>query len=682
MYKTFPLLNICLVFAFLLAACGPAIEGEEQEHLIQPGVPVYAQQIFDCNTGKRLSGAVSIVEPEAGCDNWELNRYERPFIAETQDKYFPDLDILSASLGTDGTWFYAKLEIYGANEDNGFLAGTYAIEFDLDIDGRGDVLVLAKAPGEEASKDWTVAGVQFYGDGNNDVGNKVPLSPDSPNLSDGYDTLTFDEGEGDDPDQAWVRLDPGTPSVLELAFKADALYYSSTFKWWAWSDQGVANPGGADYHDTFAHEEAGDPIQGQAFFPTKLITELDNTCASIWGTQPGDDPDLCANDPVVPPPSQLPSVTPTASNTPLISTTPTKPITLISGTPTPSVTPTASETPCFVHTPQVGILADGTQTTGTPQILQPAQDTNTPMVIATCTPTPTVTASLTSTTTLTGTPCMEPNATFSVTCTPTPTSTYTLTATPTVCFIYNVAGQFIDCTPTPTATYTSTDCYIPYAFAVISCTPTPSASPTATGTLCIIPDNTGTYIQCTPTPLPTATPTVCVNGALTAALVLCTPTPVPTQCFGADVAGAQVPCTPTPETAAMMVYPDQNTNCRQGTSSSSQAYDTLMQGEGYIPVGRTPDNLYFLFRGPVTNVRCWAPTSLFTIPFGPLNLVPSEALPYINYPTATPTPSAGPKATATPLPQCSDGIDNDSDGNTDYPRDKNCASPSDNNESS
>lgn len=719
-----PIIHLLILLSVILSACGPAATEEPSGD--RPGTPVYQQTIFDCNTGEGLPTAGDLIQPDAGCDSWQINRYERPFNAETQDTYFPDLDILSASLGTDGTWFYAKLNIFDKNEESGFLAGTYAIELDLDIDGRGDVLVLVKAPGEGATKDWTVTGVQFYGDGDNDVGNNVPLAPDSPSTSNGYDVLVFDQGDGDEPDLAWARLQPGTPSVLELAFKASAIYFSPTFKWWAWSDQGVDDPAEADYHDTFDHPQAGDAILGQTYFPSLAINQLDNTCASIWGAEPGDDPELCVNDPAVPQPSFEPSTTPQVSETPSI--TPTPPDETYTATPSPTPddsqntkTPTPTPTECFVHTPQVGQLVNGTPSATGTNSLQIAQDTNTPSGLITCTPTPTPSPTHTSTSTYTTTPCVPVGATanIAVTCTPTATSTHTLTATPTICYQYSVAGQFIDCTPTPTVTATPTDCYIAYAFAVINCTPTPTYTPTATATICY-PQITGTpdpsatatsitagaaagqQIPCTPTPTFTATATICANGQTFAALVVCTPTPTatqcivannasttviictatptPTQCVSTDVAGALVPCTPTPQTAAMMVYPEQDTNCRRTPDGNAQIDDTLREGVGYVPLGRTPDNLYMLFRGPFNNARCWAASFLFLIPFGPLNTVPGSVLPYINYPTPTPTPT--PAAAATSVPECSDGIDNDGDGNIDYGRDKHCSSPSDDNEAS
>lgn len=701
-----------IILSVLASACSPAaINGTSQPSTGHPGNPVYAEKIFDCNTGDGLPNEGETIQPDGGCDSWQINRYERPFNAESQDKFFPDLDLLSAELGSDGTWFYARLFIYDVNEDSGYLDGSYAVEFDLDLDGRGDVFVLANKPGEAASKDWTVNGVQFFGDGNNDVGNQVPLSPDPPSRSNGYDTLVFDQGEGDDTGLAWVRLHPGKPAQLEIAFKASSLYFSLSFKWWAWSDLGVNDRSEADYHDAIDHPQAGDPITGQTYFPSKAIFELDNTCASIWGAQPGDDPELCVNDDSVQPPQQLPTSTPNMVLTPGDQTE----------TSTPSPTPddsketkTATPTPPTV-TPCVPVGANNQATctptaTNTPTFT--ATYTSTPCVPAaatanlpnTCTPTPTTTYTLTATATICA-PQIGVAANLPNTCTPTPTGSPTYTATPTVCFNYSTAGQFNPCTPTPTHTTTPTDCVIPYAFAVVNCTPTPTNTPTSTPTLCLIPDNTGTYTQCTPSPTPTSTATVCVNGQTFAALslctptptptecfavaasgqtTLCTPTPTPTECFAADAQGNLLPCTPTPNAAAMMVYPDQDTNCRRSTDSNSQIVDTLLQGIGYLPLGRTPDNLFMLFRGPVTNQRCWAPVFLLTIPFGPLDQVPSDLLPYINYPTATPTATNVPRqATSTPAaPQCNDGKDNDGDGQTDYGRDKQCSSPTDNNESS
>lgn len=673
-------MDLLVLLAVLASACAPAgALTSTPEHANRPGTPVYEQLVWDCNTGKTLPADYSTegpIQPDSGCDSWQINRYERPFNKDTQDVFFPDLDILSGELGSDGTWFYFRMTIFDENQSDTKLTGTYAIELDLDLDGRGDVVALAHAPGEDATQDWTTQGVQFWGDINNDVGNEVPLVPDPPNTGNGYDTLVFDSGQGDDPDLAWVRTNPGKPAVLELAFKASAILDDPQFKWLAWTDEGVDNRAGSDYHDTFDHPVAGDPIVGQAFFPSQSINELDNTCSVIWGAPQGEDLDLCVNDPSVPPPTLQPSETPTSDITPTPSNitptppddqtaTPTKPTTLISATVT--LTSTATNTATSTATPCL-----------------PQQSATAPQ--PTCIPTPTNT----------NTP------------TPTNTSTPTQTATPTVCFIYSYdqAGLpvFLPCIPSATPTVTPTQCVQPYPFAVIPCDPTPTYTPSVTPTVCTPtptlvgnPTGTGTTtttVTNTPTsitapnfvPCGTFTPTatLCVVGAAVTNLVVCTPTPVPTICTGPNVAGALVQCTPTPpQSSAMMVYPDQDTNCRRAPNDQN-IVDTLFKGVGYIPLGRTPDNQYMLLRGPASGQRCWAASFLFTIPFGPLSGVPGSVLPYINYPTATPTPTKVPPS----APQCSDGVDNDGDGRIDYSistsgsptGDRQCTSASDNSE--
>lgn len=707
-HRIFSLLSL---IAFLLAACAPASGTPTQELGTKPGSPIYQQLVTDCDTGKSLPDDYSSsgpIQPDPGCDNWQINRYERPFNKENQDKFFPDLDILSAELGTDGAWFYFRLTTFDVNQSTRELDGMYAIEIDIDIDGRGDVLVLARNPGDEAIQDWTVAGVQFLGDSDNDVGNEVPLAPDPPTLGDGYDTLVVDQGNGDDPGVAWARYLPGKPAKLEIAFKASAIYNSSNFKWWAWTDEGVDSPAGYDYHDTFDHPDAGDPNQGQPFYPSNAINEMDNTCAAIWGEGPSDDPELCVNDDSVPPPVTQPTPTKPSDQTP--TETPQDE----TRTPTPTL---PSVTPCVVADQAVN---------STPEPCTP-----TPTRTETVTRTATYTPTETNTPTLTATPCVpfNPNNTAGVpstTCTPTPTLTETPTATPTTCYSlsnFRAANAVTTCTPTPTPTNTATstlcpnfdpnstapqmpctptptdcyaivvgaaanaaatctptptptpsDCSVEFPFAVMDCTPTPTSTPTMTPTECVgINPNTiaAIPVPCTPTPTdclvvgaaavfnctPTPTPTLCVVGTIIGyddagapiyAYEVCTPTPTPTQCFSTDAAGLVVPCTPTPMTEALMVFPERDTNCRRAPNDA-YIIDTLFMGQGYIPLGRGPDNFWMLFIGPATGLRCWSLASLFDIPFGPLPGVPGTLLPYINYPTPTPTPApVGPTRTPTP----------------------------------
>ena len=718
-------LLFALIALLVLSACAPeSAETPTSDILQRPSNPEYSQKIWDCNTGQIIGGenaSGDLIEPNDGCDSWQINRYERPFNAETQDQYFSDLDIISAELGQSGDWFFFRMTLFEDNKDSDLLEATYALELDLDLDGRGDVLVLARAPGGDALNDWVRTGVQFWGDQDNGVGDDIALLPDPPNQSNGFDTLVFDQGEGDEPDLAWVRMKSGRPATIEIAFKSKLILFDEIFKWWAWTDQGVDNPAFADLHDTFDYSQAGDPYQGQANFPSKQIFALDNTCAVIWGAIQDSGIDLCVNDPNVVPPEVGPSNTPTSQTTPGENITPTPSPTRPTATSTEPIT---SLTPC--------IDPAGSSVTCTPTAtLTPTRITSTPCIppgntnniagnaaALTCTPTPTPTRRITTT------PCFPANNTTGaavVTCTPTPTRV-TLTPSPTICYNVdqspNIAGpQIRDCTPTPTMTLTPTDCFIPYAFALIDCTRTPTSTPTATATRCVTPDASGQMLRCTPTPTPTASATVCVHYGLTAllicsptptqtqcvsstaaAVVPCTPTPTPTPCIATDDAGNVTTCTPTPVALEAMAYPDEDTNCRE--APNGRIIDTLFEGQGYLLRGRDASNTWIFLRGPNGRL-CWAFAALMTFTHeaheAELSEIPSDWLSIILTPSSTPTATIAsapsiPTNTSAPasVPQCSDGIDNDGDQLTDYVApsaaggttgDPQCSSANDNDES-
>ena len=264
-------------------------------HTQTPISPLYKQMIFDCDTGA-LVEPDTLIQPPPMCDSWEINRYERPFNAGTQDEYYPDLDILSAELGQADGWYFLEIMLFDPREDSGLLEGVYGIEFDLDRDGRGDVLILAQGPREPGETDWSVEGVQVWKDSQNDVGEETPMRPDIEMNADGYDELVFNEGRGLDPDLAWVRVVAGNSAFIQIAFKPSAIDNAEVFKWWVWSDQ-APDAGEFDYHDYYEHEDAGDVYEGDEFFPSKDIHSLDNTCAAIWGGPPDDDPSLCVNEP-------------------------------------------------------------------------------------------------------------------------------------------------------------------------------------------------------------------------------------------------------------------------------------------------------------------------------------------------------------------------------------------------
>ncbi len=247
-----------------------------------------------------------------GGENFDQNLYERPFNANSMDTYFPDLDIKRASLSRSGGWVYVTIDLVGVRPGGG-LEGNYGIEMDLDVDGRGDWLILASTPGSA----WSTAGVRVWRDANRDVGNDFPISSDPPQRGDGYETLAFDQGHNSDPDVAWARVSPQNPNSVQIAFKYSLIANDNYFMWGAWTDQGVFNPAWYDYNDHFTAAEAGSPLPGlKKYYPLKALAEVDNTCRwSVGFTPAGDEPGVC---PVYKPPTATPPPPPTAvpTNTP------------------------------------------------------------------------------------------------------------------------------------------------------------------------------------------------------------------------------------------------------------------------------------------------------------------------------------------------------------------------------
>jgi hypothetical protein len=260
---------------------------------VMPNKPAYYQIGLDCSTGDLVTPG-ELIQPAIGCDYWERNRFERPFNALTQDEYYPDLDIEYAFLGRDAEWYYLRVALNDPQPDTDYLPGTYAIEMDQDLDGRGDLLVLVSEPGKESGKIWSTRGVQVWSDSNNDVGGERPKIAEGSVLADGYETLLFDERNGADPNGAWARVFMTGSAYLELAFRTDYLKEVISFKWWVWSGYGVNSPDQFDLHDFYTLERSGDSYQGLDFFPIKEIHSVDSSCANLWGSVPDpNDPDYC-----------------------------------------------------------------------------------------------------------------------------------------------------------------------------------------------------------------------------------------------------------------------------------------------------------------------------------------------------------------------------------------------------
>ncbi|MBN1449595.1 MAG: hypothetical protein JW963_01145 [Anaerolineales bacterium] len=211
-------------------------------------------------------------------DSYDINLFERPF---TQDmSYIPDLDIASYNLSMDEKFYYVSIALVGANPNNE-ISIQYGVELDLDADGFGDYIVIARPP---YSVEWSTDNVQVVRDTDHDTGGLSAEKSDAPLPGDGYDKVIFDGGRGpddDDPDLAWVRVNAGKNATVQFAFKRGLV--ENRFMFGVIADAGLKEIADLDYVDRFIKEDAGSPIKGGADYPLKKLYAVDNTCWTAQG---------------------------------------------------------------------------------------------------------------------------------------------------------------------------------------------------------------------------------------------------------------------------------------------------------------------------------------------------------------------------------------------------------------
>ncbi|MGE5249614.1 MAG: hypothetical protein ACM3QS_05315 [Bacteroidota bacterium] len=268
---------------YLNAAC-PAdvrapVQGPAAAEVKRPSdtVPGAETTLRDANSSKTAADLRA-----NGGDQLYLNLLERPFNGMEMNTYYPDIDITGASEAQARQWLYFTINLAGTSGDS--LMGNYGIELDIDGDGRGDYLITSLTPG----KDWSVNGVRIWEDKNNDVGNSSPIVADPPQTGDGYETLIFDQGTGDQPDLAWARMAPGDPTSVQLALQRSLINNDPTFAWLAWASRDAFKPAWFDYNDHFTQDEAGSPLKTEQprLYPIKALAAVDNTCRMLVGSTP------------------------------------------------------------------------------------------------------------------------------------------------------------------------------------------------------------------------------------------------------------------------------------------------------------------------------------------------------------------------------------------------------------
>jgi hypothetical protein len=240
------------------------------------GIPIYDVSSQDTAPEKRAPYG----------DSYKINRFERPF--QQDMTYVPDLDIVTYSLSEDADWYYVSIELIGKDPNNE-LGINYGVEIDNDADGFGDTVIWAHPP---YTPEWTNANVQVFEDKNHDTGGLSAEQADAPFSADGYESLLFDRGLGDDPDLAWVRFSNSDAATVQFAFKKRLT--DGKFMLGVLADANLRDVGMLDYNDRFTAEEAGSPVRSNKYYPLGALYLLDNSCREAFGFKAsGFEPQLC-----------------------------------------------------------------------------------------------------------------------------------------------------------------------------------------------------------------------------------------------------------------------------------------------------------------------------------------------------------------------------------------------------
>ncbi|MBT3188183.1 MAG: hypothetical protein HN736_17140 [Anaerolineae bacterium] len=219
-------------------------------------------------------------------DSYDINRLERPFKQDMT--YVSDMDIVTFNLTEDADWYYISIELISGNPNNS-IGINYGVEIDNDADGFGDTIVWAEPP---YTQEWGNTNVQVFEDKNHDTGGLSAELSDAPLDTDGYESLLFDRGLGNDPDLAWVRINAGQKATVQFAFKKSLT--DGTFMLGVLSDAGLRDVTQLNYNDRFTAEVAGSPVRSNKNYPLGELYLFDNTCREAFGFKPnGYEPQLC-----------------------------------------------------------------------------------------------------------------------------------------------------------------------------------------------------------------------------------------------------------------------------------------------------------------------------------------------------------------------------------------------------
>ncbi|HEX7555698.1 MAG TPA: hypothetical protein VF338_03665 [Leptolinea sp.] len=242
-----------------------------------PGEPQGSSQVIH----DQSSAATAKQKKAPGGDVYSLGRFERPF--DQQMVYLPALDMVRAELfrPSDG-WIYFKISLEATPAPP---PAVYGVELDLNIDGRGDLLIQALAP---SSKEWSEAGIKMWWDSDGDVGGRVINRSDPRKFrGSGFETLKIDSDANKSSGQIWTRLQKVPNLGMEIAMREDLIGgKDGKFSWKPYTDGVPFPPSQYDLNDYYLLEEAGSPIMGERDYPLKAVYAVDNTCKGLSGLAP------------------------------------------------------------------------------------------------------------------------------------------------------------------------------------------------------------------------------------------------------------------------------------------------------------------------------------------------------------------------------------------------------------
>jgi len=217
--------------------------------------------------------------------------YERPFTS-VQMEYLPDVDIQTLAFEADIAFYYFTITLKGFDPAENRLTGSYGIEIDRSMKGRGDFLVFGRDFGEE----WSTKNLMAYIDQNRDVGGINPWIANKGHTGDGYETAL----EFADNRVAYARLAPGGAPAVQFAVSRALLEDANEFLYGAVADRGWQNPGRFEYNDFIGPTAAGSPILNAVNYPVRDLYGLDNTCRRAYGFAPaGTIRGMCTSKPVL-----------------------------------------------------------------------------------------------------------------------------------------------------------------------------------------------------------------------------------------------------------------------------------------------------------------------------------------------------------------------------------------------